>query len=170
MKNTKNFVIALFIFLAILILISSIKSQPKIEEVKTPEKPRVTHEWSEDELDRLNCEINKASCKPSKARKWTFTNFKHTPYYNDIVAWLKTHYTNWEYMAEIIAKESGFRPHAKNPVSSAYGLGQLIESNRTYGVGNTDIELQLREAKKYLLKRYGSESKALSFWESNKYW
>lgn len=72
---------------------------------------------------------------------------------------------------QIIQRESGGDPTAKNPNSTAFGLGQLIVANRKALMGSnyasTDCGDQIDAFKKYTLGRYGSFDKALSFHKRN---
>jgi len=78
-------------------------------------------------------------------------------------------------LAWIIGKESGGRTIAKNPTSSAFGLGQLLDYNRAsyakrLGISNpntTDYNQQLAMMKEYVKERYGTPAKARQFWESH---
>jgi len=67
----------------------------------------------------------------------------------------------------IIMAESGGESTAKNPHSTAFGLGQLIQANRKSLMGanynSTDCGAQLDAFRKYTLGRYGSYDRALSF-------
>lgn len=72
----------------------------------------------------------------------------------------------------LISKESGGRTDAKNPTSSAFGLGQLIKSNRVayakrfgFDPDTTDYNQQLQMMKAYISDRYGSPRKAKEWWE-----
>lgn len=74
----------------------------------------------------------------------------------------------------IIQRESEGNPRAKNPNSSAFGLGQLIEANRKayaerFGFSpdtiNPQEQLQMMDA--YVKERYGSYEAARKFWEQN---
>lgn len=79
----------------------------------------------------------------------------------------------------IIKRESGFSPVAANPTSSAFGIGQLILSNRRryaaeagadpsrerYHAGTTSPCIQLRMMRLYIDDRYGSTKKAKRFWK-----
>jgi hypothetical protein len=71
----------------------------------------------------------------------------------------------------IINKESGGRPDAKNPRSTAFGLGQLIEANRRRYLGSdyntTDCGKQLAALRGYVRDRYGSAEAAQAFWLTN---
>jgi hypothetical protein len=71
----------------------------------------------------------------------------------------------------IIMAESGGDPTAKNPHSTAFGLGQLIVANRKALMGanyaSTDCGAQLEAFTKYTKGRYGSFDKALSFRKSH---
>lgn len=73
----------------------------------------------------------------------------------------------------LIHKESRGRVSAKNPKSSAFGLGQLISSQRRLyaqrlGIQDPDTVNfgdQLAMMKSYVADRYGSSSAAKKFWE-----
>ena len=74
----------------------------------------------------------------------------------------------------IIGKESSGNVNAKNPNSSAFGLGQLIIANRkAYGQklgidpNTTDYNEQLALMDAYVKERYGSYAKAKQFWEEH---
>ena len=72
---------------------------------------------------------------------------------------------------EIIRRESGGDPTAKNPSSSAFGLGQLIASNRRALMGananSTNCSDQIQAFQKYTTGRYGSYDRALQFHNRN---
>jgi hypothetical protein len=73
-------------------------------------------------------------------------------------------------LRNIIQHESGGRTHAKNPHSSAFGLGQLIYANRVHYLGRanantTDYNRQLGAMQHYIRDRYGSATRAWSFWQ-----
>ncbi len=67
----------------------------------------------------------------------------------------------------IIMAESGGESTAKNPHSTAFGLGQLTIANRRSlmggNAGSTDCGVQLDAFRKYTMGRYGSYDRALSF-------
>ncbi len=69
----------------------------------------------------------------------------------------------------LIMKESGCRPTAQNPSSTAYGIGQFL--NTTWaGVGckkSSDPVYQIQCMQKYVKARYGSWAGAKSFWVRN---
>jgi hypothetical protein len=68
---------------------------------------------------------------------------------------------------EIIMAESGGDPTAKNPHSTAFGLGQLIVANRKALMGSnyasTDCGAQLDAFARYTKGRYGTFDNALAF-------
>lgn len=68
---------------------------------------------------------------------------------------------------EIISRESGGRPTAQNPTSTAFGLGQLLIGNRIRLMGDnyasTDCAAQYEAFSAYALGRYGSFENALAF-------
>ncbi|NVB83035.1 MAG: hypothetical protein HOV81_31950 [Kofleriaceae bacterium] len=72
---------------------------------------------------------------------------------------------------QIIARESGGDPTAKNPTSTAFGVGQLTIANRRALMGgnanSTDCGAQIQAFQKYTLGRYGSFDRALQFHKRN---
>lgn len=73
--------------------------------------------------------------------------------------------------AWIISHESGGRTTAKNPHSTAFGVGQLIRSNRQFyakkygwNPDTTDYNQQLQLFRDYVKNRYGSAANAHRFW------
>jgi len=70
----------------------------------------------------------------------------------------------------IINAESGGSPTAKNPTSTAFGLGQLTIANRKQLMSDpssTDCGAQTQAFEKYTLGRYGSYDNAWSFHKSH---
>ena len=71
----------------------------------------------------------------------------------------------------IIMHESGGRPDADNPTSTAFGLGQLLLANRIRYLGDnyatTDCGLQLRAFRAYVGDAYGTAEAAQAFWQAN---
>lgn len=74
----------------------------------------------------------------------------------------------------IIGKESSGNVHADNPTSTAFGLGQLLLSNRqAYGrrlgfdPNTTDYGQQLAMMRAYIKDRYGTAEAAMNFWQKN---
>lgn len=74
----------------------------------------------------------------------------------------------------IISKESSGNVYADNPKSTAFGLGQLLISNRqAYGrqlgfnPNTTNYNEQLAMMRAYIKDRYGSAEAAMRFWQAN---
>ena len=71
----------------------------------------------------------------------------------------------------IIMHESGGRPDADNPTSTAFGLGQLLMANRIKYLGanyaTTDCGLQLGAFRAYVRDAYGTAGAAQAFWQAN---
>lgn len=70
----------------------------------------------------------------------------------------------------IINNESRFDPHAQNPTSSAFGIGQMIKANRIaygkrlgYDPNTTDGMQQIAMMMEYIKDRYGTPEKAAAF-------
>jgi TP901 family phage tail tape measure protein len=72
---------------------------------------------------------------------------------------------HWGAFKTLVQKESSWNPRAQNPTSTAFGLGQFLDS--TWGtVGGrktSDPRLQLEYMMRYIDRRYGNPSKALAF-------
>ena len=72
----------------------------------------------------------------------------------------------------LLTRESGWRPTAQNPKSTAYGLFQFL--NGTWGtVGGSktsDPKKQLEYGLKYIKQRYGDVKGARSFWNSHNWY
>jgi hypothetical protein len=68
----------------------------------------------------------------------------------------------------IIMKESGGDPTARNPSSTAFGLGQLLLDLRQRFLGanadTVDCGLQLKAFRMYVSERYGTAENAWAFW------
>lgn len=62
-------------------------------------------------------------------------------------------------------KESGWNNNAQNPTSTAYGIGQFLNSTwGGYGIPKTsNPALQVEAMARYIKARYGSPSRALAF-------
>lgn len=79
-----------------------------------------------------------------------------------------------EYVAlhELIMLESSWNPDARNPKSTAYGLGQLLDQTwKDLGIEKSDdFRVQLIATHKYVMQRYGSWQKALQFHKRNGYY
>jgi peptidoglycan hydrolase CwlO-like protein len=75
---------------------------------------------------------------------------------------------------EIIMRESGGDPTADNPNSTAFGIGQLLISNRQRLIpenpDTTDCGLQYRAFKQYVTERYGTFEAALAFHNAHGYY
>jgi hypothetical protein len=65
----------------------------------------------------------------------------------------------------------GRGPHADNPTSTAFGLGQLLLGNRILYLGRhyatTDCGRQLAAFRAYVRDRYGTAERAKAFWQAN---
>ncbi len=64
--------------------------------------------------------------------------------------------------------ESGWNNNAQNKTSTAYGIGQFLDSTwGGYGIAKTsDPSQQVEAMARYIRSRYGSPSKALAAWNS----
>ncbi|MFD2469264.1 aggregation-promoting factor C-terminal-like domain-containing protein [Amycolatopsis silviterrae] len=72
----------------------------------------------------------------------------------------------------IIEAESGWQPTAKNAVSSAFGLGQLVKATRVKYLkdkaDSTDCDDQIRAFRGYVKDAYGTADVAKQFWLATK--
>lgn len=71
----------------------------------------------------------------------------------------------WDALNWIISRESSWNPNAANPTSSARGLFQKMTS--LHGPVEATPQGQAQWGMDYIAGRYGSPTKARSFWERN---
>lgn len=81
----------------------------------------------------------------------------------------------WKALNYIVSRESGWNPKAKNPNSTASGLGQMINSTAKQYLGGFPMskfpfDEQLAAIVKYTDQRYGGLGKAMDFWKSHNYY
>ena len=78
----------------------------------------------------------------------------------------------WNAFYELIKRESGWNPNAQNPRSSAYGLGQFLDSTWAgTGISKTNNpEKQIEAIVVYIKNRYGNPTNTLSFWRQNNWY
>lgn len=65
-------------------------------------------------------------------------------------------------------KESGWRSHAANPHSTAFGIPQFLNStwvNYGYPVRPKDPQVQIKAGLRYIYKRYSTPCGAWEFWK-----
>jgi hypothetical protein len=72
----------------------------------------------------------------------------------------------WTALYSLIMGESGFNPNAQNPTSSAYGIGQFLDSTwASVGIRKTaDPYGQTVGLLRYIAQRYGNPVNAFSAW------
>lgn len=78
----------------------------------------------------------------------------------------------WSAFDQLVMKESGYDNWAKNPNSSAFGIGQFLDTTfAEYGAGATaDPGTQLDLMLRYIKNRYGTPSAALDFHNRNNWY
>lgn len=78
----------------------------------------------------------------------------------------------WAAFDRLVGKESGYDNWAKNPGSSAFGIGQFLDTTfAEYGSGATaDPSVQLDLMFRYIKNRYGTPSAALEFHDRNNWY
>lgn len=76
----------------------------------------------------------------------------------------------WDALYGLIQRESGWKPDAQNPTSSAYGLFQFLDSTRkNYGITRDASLTQMIDAGlRYIADRYKTPSRALQHWLARK--
>lgn len=74
----------------------------------------------------------------------------------------------WNALHALLMGESGFNPAADNPISSAHGIFQFLDSTRAaYGIPKTNSPaVQTPAGLRYISDRYGNPASAYSFWLS----
>lgn len=90
--------------------------------------------------------------------------------YNQVrLRWGEDH---WKSFDNIIQHESEWNPNSQNAVSTAYGLGQFLNSTWE-GTGYTktaDPEIQIMATIQYIEDRYGDPKKAWTFWQIGRWY
>jgi len=73
----------------------------------------------------------------------------------------------WSALYQLVMHESGFRNTAQNPISSAYGMFQFLDSTwaTVNGFKTSDPRLQAIYGLAYIRQRYGDPLGAWSFWQ-----
>lgn len=85
-------------------------------------------------------------------------------------------YEDTKNLTELIARESGLNPNAKNPKSTAKGYGQFLKATvKNYAKKYPNLNYnnpadQIVLTYKYATERYGSVEKALAFWDKNNWY
>lgn len=79
---------------------------------------------------------------------------------------------NWESFKSLIDKESKWKCDAQNPSSTAYGLGQLLDSTwkLTSYKKSKDCHIQLDATIEYVQKVYKTPNNAWKFWKANNWY
>lgn len=88
---------------------------------------------------------------------------------------LSNGYTEEDFTAAsyIIQHESGWNPHATNPSSGAYGLGQALPGSKMASHGSdwqSNYQTQLKWFMSYAEGRYHTLQNAYHFWVQNHWW
>lgn len=80
--------------------------------------------------------------------------------------------SEWESFDTLIHKESSWNHKAQNPTSTAFGLGQFLNSTwSTVGCVKTeDAYIQIQCTIKYINQRYDTPTKALDFHKLNNWY
>lgn len=81
----------------------------------------------------------------------------------------------WKALDYIVTRESSWNPNAKNPRSSASGLGQFIDANARHYLGSAPMrkhpfDKQLAATVKYTHDRYGGLVPAQKYWKRHKHY
>ena len=98
------------------------------------------------------------------------------PYYAEFVraaeaAGVPAEWASNPALIQLVRHESGFRPDAKNPTSSAFGLFQFLDNTwssylREVPYGTQDPYWQAVGGFRYIEQRYGTPERAWAFWQS----
>jgi hypothetical protein len=84
-------------------------------------------------------------------------------YAKALMKWEYPHWnkSEWRALAKLWGKESGWRQHADNPDSTAYGIAQILNTKP-----NTPAPLQVERGLAYIQHRYEKPSKAWAHWRA----
>ena len=98
------------------------------------------------------------------------------PYHGEFVRAARTagvpeSWANNAALIQLVRHESGFRPSAKNPTSSAFGLFQFLTSTwkgylKEVPYGSADPYWQAVGGFRYIKARYGTPERAWAFWQA----
>ncbi len=101
---------------------------------------------------QANC-INTSLWTPAMSKSYAKALMKwEYPYWNK---------SEWRALAKLWGKESGWRQHADNPKSSAYGIAQILNTKP-----HTPAPLQIERGLEYIQHRYNKPSKAWAHWRA----
>lgn len=81
--------------------------------------------------------------------------------------------SEWSAVDYIVTKESGWRPHATNKSSGAYGLCQSLPASKMATAGadyRTNPVTQLKWCTQYAKSRYGGWIAAMAAWKRQNWW
>lgn len=78
----------------------------------------------------------------------------------------------WDSFNNIIEHESDWNPKSQNPTSTAYGLGQFLNSTWKWMeyTKTDDPKIQIHAIIKYIETVYGTPDKAWSVWQKQKWY
>lgn len=77
----------------------------------------------------------------------------------------------WSALDRLIMKESGYKNTAQNPTSTAFGIGQFLDSTwKNYGEKTADPRTQLDYMFRYIQDRYGDPARAWQFSQANNWY
>jgi phage-related protein len=80
--------------------------------------------------------------------------------------------SQWPALDALVMSESGWNPFAQNPTSSAFGIGQFLDSTwASVGFSKTSNPVtQIQAMLKYIEQRYGSPNAAWAFKQANNWY
>ena len=80
--------------------------------------------------------------------------------------------SQWNSFNNIIERESQWNPESQNPKSTAYGLGQFLNSTwkDTGYIKTSDPKMQIMATIEYISDRYGTPKDAWRFWQIDKWY
>jgi hypothetical protein len=83
----------------------------------------------------------------------------------------------WNALVDLWNRESGWNNHAENPTSHAYGIPQALPYTKMPKAawpesagGTSDVTAQIQWGLIYIKSRYGTPSKALEHWLTNRWY
>ena len=120
--------------------------------LSTPFLPSPAHAAAVATQIQANC-INTSLWTPAMAKSYARALMKwEYPHWNK---------SEWRALAKLWGKESGWRQHADNPKSTAYGIAQMLKTKP-----NTPAPLQIERGLVYIQHRYKKPSKAWAHWRA----
>lgn len=152
----------------------AIEEQKRIEAEKKAEEERIAKEKAEQERKIAQTKQVTSRGGTTRETKATGTKAEYQAYAKDLCintyGWTEN---DFNCLVKLVDKESSWNPNAVNKSSGAAGLFQALPASKMASEGSdymTNYKTQIKWGLKYIKNRYGTPSKAWSFWQTHKWY